>query len=80
MQAFQATTEIRAPAERAWEILSDGPRYPECGSGVTRVDGRVADGERITVHSEVSPGRAIPDLGPSFRRFVDGLKAHAETR
>ena len=79
MRAFEATTEIRAPAERAWEILSYRTRYPECDSGVTRVDGRVADGEPITVHSEVSPGRAIPDLGPSFRRFADGLKAHAET-
>jgi hypothetical protein len=103
---------------------------------VTRVEGRIADGERITVHSEVAAGRAfpvrvairppdemtwtggmplglfrgvrtfrvsqdgeitrltmreeysgpleglmwrsIPDLQPSFARFVNGLKARAE--
>ena len=115
MRAFEATTEIHAPAERVWEILGDGPRYPEWDSGVTRVDGRVArpsptemtwtggmplglftgvrtfrvvpDGDvtRVSMREEYSGlltglmARSIPDLGPSFQRFVDGLKAHAET-
>ncbi len=136
MDAFEASALIQAPAERVWTILKDGATYPGWDSGVTRVDGRIADGERITVHSEVSPGRAfpvrvtidppnrmlwvgglplglfrgvrtftvepqgeatrvtmreeysgplvglmsrsIPDLGPSFSRFVNGLKVHAE--
>ncbi len=137
MRAFEASTEIAAPAERVWAILTDAPAYPSWDSGVTGVDGRIADGEKITVHSEVSPGRAfpvtvairspdamtwtggmplglftgvrtfrtqpagdhltrltmreeysgllaglmfrsIPDLDPSFRRFVEGLKARAE--
>jgi hypothetical protein len=137
VDAFEADALIRAPADRIWAILTDAPRYPTWDSGVTKVDGRIADGERITVHSEVSPGRAfpvrvtieapsrmtwvggmplglfrgvrtfrvepegdatrvtmreeysgplvglmsrsIPDLSPSFTRFVNGLKAHAET-
>ncbi len=136
MDAFEASVTIKAPASRVWEILTDGASYPTWDSGVTRVDGRIADGERITVHSEVSPGRAfpvevhmdsptemrwvgglpaglfrgvrtfrvlpgdemttltmreeysgplvglmsrsIPDLGPSFTRFVNGLKQRAE--
>lgn len=136
MDAFEASALIQAPAERVWTILKDGGAYSAWDSGVTKVDGRIADGERITVHSEVSPGRAfplrvsidppnrmiwvggmplglfrgvrtftvapeggatrvtmreeysgplvalmsrsIPDLGPSFSRFVNGLKAHAE--
>jgi hypothetical protein len=137
VDAFEADALIRAPADRIWAILTDAPRYPTWDSGVTKVDGRIADGERITVHSEVRPGRAfpvrvtieapsrmtwvggmplglfrgvrtfrvepegdatrvtmreeysgplvglmsrsIPDLSPSFTRFVNGLKAHAET-
>ena len=137
MHAFEASTDIHAPADRVWAILTDAPAYPSWDSGVTRVEGRIADGERITVHSEVAPGRAfpvrvairppdamtwtggmplglfrgvrtfrvtqdgetthltmreeyggllegmmwrsMPDLKPSFDRFVNGLKARAET-
>lgn len=136
MDAFEASALIQAPADRVWAILKDAPRYPDWDSGVTSVEGHIADGERITVHSEVNPGRAfpvrvsikppgtmrwtgglplglfrgvrtfrvepegeatrvsmreeyggpllglmsrsIPDLGPSFTRFVNGLKQHAE--
>jgi hypothetical protein len=136
VDAFEASALIQARADRVWSILLDGPGYPAWDSGITSVDGRIADGERITVHSEVSPGRAfpvrvsmqlptimrwsgglplglfrgvrtfrvepeagatrvtmreeyggllvglmsrsIPDLGPSFTRFVNGLKQHAE--
>ena len=136
MHAFQASAEVRAPVDRIWSILTDAAGYTAWDSGVTRVDGRIADGETITVHSEVSPGRAfpvrvamrppsemtwtggmplglfrgvrtfhvvpdgevtrvtmregysgpltglmwrsIPDLNPSFTRFVNGLKARAE--
>jgi hypothetical protein len=133
---FEATTDIRAPADRIWSILTDAPGYTTWDSGVTGVEGTIADGEKITVHSEVAPGRAfpvkvatrqphemtwtggmplglftgvrsfqlapsdgttrvtmreeysgplvglmsrsIPDLQPSFDRFVSGLKARAE--
>ena len=136
MDAFQASALIHAPPERIWSILTDAPAYQGWDSGVTRVDGRIADGEKITVHSEVAPGRAfpvtvsmrpprlmtwtggmplglfkgvrtftleaqgdvtkltmredysgpltglmsrsIPDLGPSFERFVEGVKQRAE--
>jgi hypothetical protein len=137
VRAFEASTTIRAPADRVWDVLTDAAGYPTWDSGVTKVDGRIADGERVVVHSEVNPGRAfpvtveldpprgmtwrggmplglftgtrsfrltptddgalrftmreeytgplapmifrsIPDLGPSFTRFVNGLKARAE--
>ena len=137
MRAFEASTTIHAPADQVWEILTDAARYPTWDSGVSRVEGRIADGERIVVHSEVNPGRAfsvkvevdqphgmtwrggmplgvftgtrtfrltptddgalrfnmreeytgllapmifrsIPDLGPSFTRFANGLKARVE--
>ena len=133
---FGAGADIHAPAERIWSILTDGLAYPTWDSGVTSVEGRIADGEQITVHSEVAAGRAfpvrvsmrpphemtwtggmplglftgvrtfrlvssdgstrftmredysgplvgimsrsIPDLQPSFERFVNRLKARAE--
>jgi hypothetical protein len=133
---FEASADIQAPPDRIWSILTDAPAYPTWGSGVTKVEGRIADGEKITVHSEVAAGRAfpvkvamrppnemtwtggmplglftgtrtfrlassdgstqvtmreeysgplvglmsrsIPDLQPSFDKFVSGLKARAE--
>jgi hypothetical protein len=136
MRGFEASATIGAPAERIWAILLDGEGYSRWDSGVIKVDGTIADGETVTVHSEVNPNRAfpvrverrspttmtwtgglpmglftgvrtfdvalveagtrlsmreeyhgpltglmsrtIPDLTPSFHRFVGGLKAHAE--
>ena len=133
---FEANADIQAPADRIWAILTDAPGYPTWDSGVTKVEGSIADGEKITVHSEVATGRAfpvkvamqppsemtwtggmplglftglrtfrlapedggakltvreeysgplvglmgrsIPDLQPSFERFVNELKARAE--
>jgi len=114
--------------------------YARWDSGVARVDGRIAPGERIKVVAQANPGRAfpvkvtefepgrqmtwrggmplglfegvrrftlsprangtteftmreeytgpllplmwraMPDLGPSFQQFADGLKARAERR
>ena len=133
---FEASADIQAPPERILSILTDASAYPTWGSGVMKVEGRIADGEKITVHSEVAAGRAfpvkvairppsemtwtggmplglftgrrtfrlspsdgstkvtmreeysgplmgmmsrsIPDLQPSFDKFVNGLKARAE--
>lgn len=57
---FEASADIAAPPERIWSILTDAPGYPTWDSGVTKVEGTIADGERITVHSEVASGRAFP--------------------
>jgi len=140
MKAYEATATIAAGADAVWAILTDAPAYGDWDSGVQRVEGRIAPGERIKVVSEANPGRAfpvkvtefqpgramtwaggmplglfrgvrtfaltpedgggtrftmreeytgpllplvwrsMPDLGPSFRRFADGLKARAEQR
>ena len=138
MKAYDATVEIGASPDTIWAILTDGPGYQAWESGVERVDGRIAPGEKITVRSHANPGRAfpvkvtefdpgrrmtwsggmplglfkgvrtftlaagtdgttrftmreeytgpllpliwrsMPDLGPSFRQFADGLKDRAE--
>ena len=137
MKAYDATAEIQASPETIWAILTDAPGYQVWDSGIERVDGRIAPGEKITVRSKANPGRAfpvkvteftpgqrmtwsggmplglfkgvrtftltpeggatrfamreeytgpllpliwrsMPDLGPSFRQFADGLKRRAE--
>ena len=138
MKAYDATVEIQASPETIWAILTDAAGYRAWDSGVERVDGRIAPGEKITVRSQANPGRAfpvkvtefdprrrmtwsggmplglfkgvrtftlasggdgstrftmreeysgpllpmiwrsMPDLGPSFRQFANGLKERAE--
>ena len=57
---YRAETLIQADPERIWPILADASSWPDWDSGVQRIEGRVAPGERIKVVSEVNPGRAFP--------------------
>jgi len=138
MRFYEASAPIAASPDMIWQILTDAAGYAAWDSGVTRVEGRIAPGERIKVVSEANPGRAfpvkvteftparrmvwsggmplglfrgvrtftlspdgddtthfamreeytgpllpliwrsMPDLGPSFAQFADGLKRRAE--
>jgi uncharacterized protein YndB with AHSA1/START domain len=73
MKSFAATTSIRATPEKIWSILTDAARYPRWNTTVTKVDGRIAPGERVTVHVTINPGRAFPVTVAEFeapRRMV----------
>lgn len=137
MRSYEASALIAATPERIWPVLTDAAAWPSWDSGVTKVDGRVALGEKLTIAVAANPGRAfpvkvvtltpearmvfrggmplglftgertytlapqdgatlftmreeytgplagmifksIPDLGPSFRQFADGLKHRVE--
>jgi hypothetical protein len=60
MKAFEASATINATPDAIWTILTDAPGYPTWDSGVDSVAGRIAPGEKITVHSQIAPGRAFP--------------------
>ena len=73
MKAFAVTASIRATPDRIWTLLTDAPRYPAWNNTVSKVEGRIAHGERITVHTRISPGRAFPVKVAEFvpsRRMV----------
>ncbi|MEP7347020.1 MAG: SRPBCC domain-containing protein [Gemmatimonadaceae bacterium] len=73
MKSFATRTTIRATPESVWRILTDAPSYPTWNSTVTRVDGQIALGEKVTVHVKVAPGRAFPVKVVTFeapRRMV----------
>jgi hypothetical protein len=138
MRAYEASAYIESAPDRVWSVLADAAAWPSWDSGVTKVDGSMALGQKLTISVEANPGRAfpvkvtelaapgrivlrggmplglftgartytlapdgagtrftmreeysgplaglisrsIPDLGPSFRRFADGLKQRAES-
>ena len=60
MKSFATSTSIRATPEAVWRILTDAPGYPGWNTTVSRVDGHIALGEKVTVHAKVAPGRAFP--------------------
>ena len=140
MRSYEASTRIQASPDQVWGRLVDVSGWRDWNSGVDRVEGRVALGEKITIYAtmirnrpftvtvtELRPGEAMrwrgglpyglaviertyhldgqddgstvvtvredhtgplagvldrstPDLNPSFRQFVEGLKALAEGR
>jgi uncharacterized protein YndB with AHSA1/START domain len=133
MRSYDASSFIEATPEQVWPVLTDTRAWPDWDSGVTKVDGELGLGEKLTITVTANPGRAfpvkvvalrapeqmvfrggmplglftgrrtytlvpegagtrftmredytgplagmifrsIPDLGPSFRQFAEGLK------
>lgn len=60
MKAYESSATIQAEPDAVWAILANATSYPEWDSGVERVEGRIAPGEKIKVVPEANPGRAFP--------------------
>jgi hypothetical protein len=45
--AASATTEIEAPVARVWALLTDADDYPRWNSTVSKIEGRIAPGEKL---------------------------------
>ncbi|MEM9998426.1 MAG: SRPBCC domain-containing protein [Bacteroidota bacterium] len=60
MNAFQTAIDIHAPASIVWHLLTEGRAWPQWNPTVTRLDGHIALGQKVTVYSTVNPGRAFP--------------------
>jgi hypothetical protein len=60
MRHFETATTIDAHVDRVWAVLRDVGSWPNWDSGVVRVEGRLEQGERIKVVSELNPKRAYP--------------------
>jgi hypothetical protein len=76
VKSYEASSTISAEPRAIWEILIDAPGYARWDSGVERVEGRVAPGEKIKVFSEVNPGRGfavrVTELRPETRMTWTG--------
>lgn len=66
-----AVTEIDAPPERVWAVLTDTGRYPEWNPFVRRLDGTIAVGERIAVDLQL-PGRKVQPMRPTVVAVEEG--------
>lgn len=57
---YEAKATIEAPADLVWEILTDAEGYTQWDSGVDKLEGRIAPGQKIKLFSKVNPKRAFP--------------------
>jgi hypothetical protein len=57
---FEVRRHIRATPARAWACLTDAQRLVTGNLGITRLEGRIAAGEKLKLWSEAAPGRAFP--------------------
>jgi hypothetical protein len=69
MRSYDASAEIDASPTAIWEVLVDGSSYTEWDSGVERLEGRIAPGERLKVFSKANPGRGF---SVEVTEFVEG--------
>lgn len=53
------TIRIEAPPARVWELLTDPAWWNRADNGVVRVDGRIKQGEKIELVSELQPKRGF---------------------
>jgi hypothetical protein len=60
MRSYASSTTIEAAPEAVWAVLVDGARYTDWNSGMVRLDGTIAKGERLTVVSSANPKRGFP--------------------
>lgn len=56
---YDVTVSIDAPRQKVWDILTDTARWHEWEPNVVKIDGQVALGEQLTVHTKLSE-RAFP--------------------
>ncbi|NOT39014.1 MAG: SRPBCC domain-containing protein [Alphaproteobacteria bacterium] len=67
MKKFATKISIKARPEAIWSVLTDAAGYVRWNSTVDKVDGEIAFGKKITVHTKASPGRAFPLTVAEFR-------------
>jgi hypothetical protein len=73
MRSYESSMTIDAAPEAVWAVLVDGSRWTDWDSGVVRLNGTIARGERLAVVSSANPARAFPVTVTAFepgRRMV----------
>lgn len=60
MKSFSTSIIINASAETVWAILTDASGWTEWNTTIDRIEGRIDDGEKVTVYTKLSPSRAFP--------------------
>jgi hypothetical protein len=55
--SYTVACEIQAPPSRVWSLLTDATGFPSWNSTVSRLDGPIALGRKLTIEVPLAPGR-----------------------
>ncbi|MEE3715298.1 SRPBCC domain-containing protein [Tumidithrix elongata RA019] len=76
MKSFSATIDIHASSETIWAILIDVANWPSWNPTVTKVEGKIALGEKISLYFKSTPDRTFPltvsEYAPKERMVFSG--------
>lgn len=76
MKFYETSVEVKASPKTIWGIITDAPGFSAWPSGVVRVEGRIAPGEKIKVVSEANPKRTfavkVTEFTPPSRMVWSG--------
>ena len=59
MKEFSSVIDINAAPDVIWAIITDAATFPEWEPNITQIEGDIALGEEITIHTKLSPNRAF---------------------
>lgn len=65
---YHVVRKIEAPAQRAWDLLTDAESYPAWNPSIVSLEGPITEGGTISLVSAVNPKR-------TFRLEVTEMKA-----
>ena len=60
MRSYESRALVDAAPEKVWTVLKDIGGWSSWNSGVLGVDGQLEPGQKLTIRSSASPGRAFP--------------------
>ena len=60
MRSFEASSLVDAAPDVVLPMLTDVSAWPDWDSGVTKVDGQLALGKKLSITVKTNPGRTFP--------------------
>ncbi|MBL8929969.1 MAG: SRPBCC domain-containing protein [Kineosporiaceae bacterium] len=80
MRHYEVRRHIAAEPAVVWQTLTDPAALIAAGTGIERIDGAIAPGERFTLWSTAAPGRGfrtrVTELtAPSSMEWTGGMPA-----
>jgi hypothetical protein len=70
---LRAEIDIHATPERVWQVLTDLPAYPGWNPFITRAEGEVRQGGRLTLRMQPVGGRAMT-FRPTVLEATEGRR------
>jgi hypothetical protein len=59
MKYFSTSTIIQASPDTIWNILVDGTNWLQWNPTITKIEGNIALGETVKVHTKINPDQAF---------------------